>query len=147
MKKYAGIDIGGTQLRLGIFDEAGKLLDVYKTVNDRTLGGEKNIDLLLEYVFKNGHDVSAYGIASPGPLDLKRGMILNPPNLYGWDNFPIVRYIREKTGKPCAVNNDGKLFAHRDSGLANEVFNEMVLTYLQGSYALGHVRYSAAGDE
>ena len=109
MKKYAGIDIGGTQLRLGIFDEAGKLLDVYKTVNDRTLGGEKNIDLLLEYVFKNGHDVSAYGIASPGPLDLKRGMILNPPNLYGWDNFPIVRYIREKTGKPCAVNNDGNL--------------------------------------
>jgi len=54
---------------------------------------------------------------------------------------------RGQSSAGIAVNNDGKLFSHRDSGLANEVFNEMVLTYLQGSYALGHVRYSAAGDE
>ncbi len=46
-----------------------------------------------------------------------------------------------------AVNNEGKLYCHRDSGLANEVFNEMVLNYLCGNYALGHVRYSAAGSE
>lgn len=109
MKKYAGIDIGGTQLRIGIFDEEGKLLDVYKTVNDRSLSGEANIQNLLDYISGSGHEISAYGIASPGPLDLKKGKILNPPNLYGWDNFEIVNFIRNKTGKPCAINNDGNL--------------------------------------
>ncbi|MBR3311184.1 MAG: ROK family protein [Solobacterium sp.] len=109
MKTYAGIDIGGTQLRLGIFDENGNLLDVFKTDNDRSLGGEKNIDRLLAYAEKPEWEIRAYGIASPGPLDLKAGKILNPPNLYGWDNFEIVRYITEKTGKPCTVNNDGNL--------------------------------------
>ena len=104
---YAGIDIGGTQLRIGIFEEDGTLSHVFKTGNDRTLGGERNIDRLLEYV--KDFDVQSFGIASPGPLDLKKGKILNPPNLYGWDNFEIVKYITEKTGKPAAVNNDGNL--------------------------------------
>ena len=104
---YAGIDIGGTQLRIGVFDEDGNLTHVYKTANDRNLGGEKNIDRLLEQV--KDHDIRAIGIASPGPLDLKKGKILNPPNLYGWDDFEIVRYIEEKTGVPAAVNNDGNL--------------------------------------
>lgn len=106
---YAGIDIGGTQLRIGIFDDEGNLTDVYRTDNDRSLGGEKNISRLLDHVKEKGYDVRSYGIASPGPLDLKKGKILNPPNLYGWDNFEIVRYITEQTGKPAAVNNDGNL--------------------------------------
>ena len=106
---YAGIDIGGTQLRIGIFDDEENLTDVYRTDNDRSLGGEKNISRLLDYVKEKGYDVRSYGIASPGPLDLKKGKILNPPNLYGWDNFEIVRYITEQTGKPAAVNNDGNL--------------------------------------
>lgn len=109
MNKYAGIDIGGTQLRLGIFDEEGNLLDVYKTDNDRTLGGERNIDRLLAYAAEHSDEIAAWGIASPGPLDLKHGKILNPPNLYGWDNFEIVKYITSKTGRPCTVNNDGNL--------------------------------------
>ncbi|MCR5793945.1 MAG: ROK family protein [Solobacterium sp.] len=109
MNYYAGIDIGGTQLRIGIFDETGCLLEVYKTDNDRTLGGGRNIDRLLAYTEDSGIEIAAYGIASPGPLDLRKGKILNPPNLYGWDNFEIVRYITEKTGRPCTVNNDGNL--------------------------------------
>ncbi len=104
---YAGIDIGGTQLRIGVFDDEGNLTDVFKTINDRSLGGEKNMDVLLDFV--KDYDIMAYGIASPGPLDVKHGKILNPPNLYGWDNFEIVRYLEEKTGKPVAVNNDGNL--------------------------------------
>ncbi len=54
---------------------------------------------------------------------------------------------RGQQSSGIAVNKEGKLYCHRDSGLANEVFNEMVLNYLQGNYALGHVRYSVAGME
>ncbi len=46
-----------------------------------------------------------------------------------------------------AVNNNGMLFCHKDNGLASEVFNEMMLNYLKGNYAIGHVRYASAGHE
>nr|MBQ4320276.1 amidophosphoribosyltransferase [Clostridia bacterium] len=46
-----------------------------------------------------------------------------------------------------AVNNNGQLTCHKDSGLAGEVFNEMILNYLKGQYAIGHVRYAASGHE
>lgn len=107
--KTIGIDIGGTQIRLGIFDEERKLIDVFKTNNDRTLGGEGNMDKLIQYLQQKGEEYGAIGIASPGPLDLKKGKILNPPNLYGWDDFEIVQYLKEKTGLPAAINNDGNL--------------------------------------
>jgi len=43
-----------------------------------------------------------------------------------------------------AVNNDGKIYHHNDDGLLNEVFNEMILNYLKGNIAVGHVRYASA---
>jgi len=46
-----------------------------------------------------------------------------------------------------AVNNNGMLVCHKDSGLTGDVFNEMILNYLKGSYAIGHVRYAASGHE
>jgi len=46
-----------------------------------------------------------------------------------------------------AVNNDGVLFCHKDTGLCSDVFNEMILNYLKGQYAIGHVRYAASGHE
>ncbi len=42
------------------------------------------------------------------------------------------------------VNKDGTLYSHKDSGLVNEVFNEMVLKFLQGNIAVGHVRYATS---
>ncbi len=43
-----------------------------------------------------------------------------------------------------AVNNDGKIYHHNDDGLLNEVFNEMILNYLKGNVAVGHVRYASS---
>ena len=113
--KTAAVDIGGTQIRLGIFDENRNLIDVFKTVNDRTLGGEGNMDVLIRYLKDSGYAFKGLGIASPGPLDLKKRMILNPPNLYGWDNFRICDYLEEKTGIPCAINNDGNLAGYAEA--------------------------------
>ena len=46
-----------------------------------------------------------------------------------------------------AVNNEGKIYNHNDEGLLNEVFNEMILGYLKGNIALGHVRYASADNK
>ena len=54
---------------------------------------------------------------------------------------------RGQQSSGISVNNDGALYTHKDSGLTNEVFNEMILNYLKGHSAIGHVRYAAAGFE
>lgn len=43
-----------------------------------------------------------------------------------------------------AVNNNGMIYNHNDEGLLNEVFNEMILNYLKGNIAIGHVRYASS---
>jgi amidophosphoribosyltransferase len=54
---------------------------------------------------------------------------------------------RGQQSSGISINNNGMLYTHKDSGLTNEVFNEMVLNYLKGHSAIGHVRYAAAGFE
>ncbi len=46
-----------------------------------------------------------------------------------------------------AVNNEGKIYNHNDEGLLNEVFNEMILNYLKGNIAVGHVRYASSENK
>lgn len=110
-----GIDIGGTQLRAAIFDD-GKMLDVFKTTNDRGLSAEENMDKLINYIEKSGYEVSGIGIGCPGPLDMKAGKVLTPPNLMGWDNFEIVKYVEGKTGIKTVLNNDANV-----AGLAEAI--------------------------
>ncbi len=48
----------------------------------------------------------AIGICAPGPLHQKTGVILNPPNLPGWVDVPLVEMTRQKFGLPVTLEND-----------------------------------------
>lgn len=104
--KTAGIDIGGTQLRAAIFDEEHRMLASYRTENDRRRTAAENMDMLLDFLREGGHALRGIGVGCPGPLDMKAGRVLNPPNLAGWDHFELVRYVEERTGVPALLNND-----------------------------------------
>lgn len=112
----AGMDIGGTQLRAGIFDENYTLLDSIKTANNRSLSAAENMVPLLHFLEKYKGKLRGVGVGTPGPIDRKNGKMLNPPNLTGWDNFEIVRFLEEKTGVRTILNNDGNV-----AGLAEAV--------------------------
>lgn len=104
-----GIDIGGTQLRVAIFDEEKRLIDSYKTANDRTLSAEQNMDKLIDFIMSKSYVYGGIGVGCPGPLDTKTGKIINPPNLVGWDGFEVVRYVEEKTRIKTILNNDANV--------------------------------------
>ena len=106
------IDIGGTQLRIALIDEDFHIVEVYKTLNDRTCDATANCAPLVEWIRAKreaGFELAGIGIGSPGPLDLRAGKVLNPPNLVGWDNFEIVRYFSEACGLPTYLNNDANV--------------------------------------
>lgn len=56
-------------------------------------------------------DISAIGISCGGPLDARRGVVLSPPNLPGWDEVYITDYFQEKTGIPTYLQNDANASA------------------------------------
>ena len=105
----AGIDIGGTQLRVGIYDEEYRLVDSFKTANDRSMEAHDNMAVLTDHLERYRGRLRGIGIGCPGPLDLRGGRLLNPPNLVGWDGFEIVRFVEEKTGLRPVLNNDANV--------------------------------------
>jgi glucokinase len=50
--------------------------------------------------------ISAIGVASPGPLKLPEGIVVDTPNLPCWHNFPLGDTIRREYGLPTIVDND-----------------------------------------
>ncbi len=56
-------------------------------------------------------DVYAIGISCGGPLDSRRGIVMSPPNLPGWDNIEVSSYFEKKTGIRCKLQNDANASA------------------------------------
>ncbi|MDR1389985.1 MAG: ROK family protein [Treponema sp.] len=136
-----GVDIGGTQLRAAFFDANHRIVERAVFPNERSLGVEANLDKISEFInrHKNRFPSKGIGIGCPGPLDFPAGKILNPPNLYGWNNFELVRYMKQKTGFNAALNNDanaaGLAEALLGAGKGREsVFYMTVSTGIGGAY-------------
>lgn len=104
MEGYIGIDIGGTKCAVVRGDEKGQIVE---KVRFATLGKEETIKKLIETVRQLwSGQIRAIGVSCGGPLDSRRGIILGPPNLPGWDEVPIVELLREAFQVPVYLEND-----------------------------------------
>lgn len=114
-----GIDIGGTQLRCAVFDEVGEIVKKVKFKNEKDLGCVKNLNKLIDFINgeKENYEFNGIGIGCPGPLDIIKGKILNPPNLVGWNEFNIVEFFEQKTLLQTKLNNDANV-----AGLAEAIY-------------------------
>lgn len=109
-----GIDIGGTKcaVSLGCSDGKGNVRVLHRCEKRMTAkrGPEAVLTELLEDVkdciARSETSPAAIGISCGGPLDSKKGFVLSPPNLIGWDNVPIVEYFQKATGLPTYLCND-----------------------------------------
>ena len=117
MNYYVGIDIGGTNLRAAILDETFNIIDKLKIENKVQEGPEKNIGKLVDEIKTKWSDynIKAVGMGCPGPLDLKNGVIKNPPNLLGWENFEIKKFVESELKVPVAMNNDANVAGYSEA--------------------------------
>ena len=89
MKYIVAIDIGGTTFKTGIFSDSLSLIKLSNEDKIRYYSGKKEIvcaiinqvNNLIEDSNIKKKDIMGVGIASPGPLDSKQGIILNTPNI------------------------------------------------------------------
>lgn len=116
--KTLGVDIGGTKCAVVIGEveeDRVTVLDKLRMDTLSPLGCEQALtrlgELIERLLARSGQGVSRAGISCGGPLDSRTGHILSPPNLPGWDNVPITRWIEEKFGIPARLENDANACA------------------------------------
>src|SRR5205085_6707306 len=112
-----GVDLGATNLRIASYAQGLGFLD--KISFPTPLGsGRKHVvakmcDAIQELA-RRRHDGLAFagvGIGSPGPLELPRGILRNPPNLPGWDGFDLRAAVESRLRYPVVVESDGNIAA------------------------------------
>jgi glucokinase len=112
-----GVDVGGTKVAAGAVNPAGEITFQTRTpmvANDAAAGLAAVISAINSV--KNGISeasgkVSGIGICAPGPLDPRSGVVINPPNLPGWRNFPLADEVLKIFKLPVKVDNDGNAAA------------------------------------
>jgi len=140
-RNLIGIDIGGTKCAVtyGITD--GESIEIVDKLKFDTTNVDDTVANLLETtsVIMQKHSLvpsttSAIGISCGGPLDSKKGVIMSPPNLPGWDNIPIVEYFEKRFGVKTAVQNDANACALAEwkFGAARGYNNVIFLTFGTG---------------
>src|SRR6478672_10961833 len=73
-------------------------------------------------------DITAIGVATPGLMDIKAGLILDPPNLKPWKNVPVRDHIQKAFNKPTVYQNDANAAAYGEFWVGSgQEANSMVL--------------------
>ncbi len=117
MKKYCfGIDIGGTSVKMGLFDISGKVLDKWEIPTRTANGGEAILPDIaasalakLEGMNIPKEEVAGMGIGVPGPIN-DAGVVPHTANL-GWGYKEVTKEMEELTGFPCKGGNDANVAA------------------------------------
>lgn len=139
MMKTIGIDIGGTYLRCAIFDESHKIIHRLKVENDQCLSPEDNLATFILFIKELDYEYRGIGVGSPGPISIREGKILNPPNIPMWHNFGIVKFLEQATGVKTTLNNDANVAGLAEARLGagrgyESVFFITISTGVGGAY-------------
>jgi glucokinase len=151
-----GIDLGGTQLRVAVADDRGRLRTVVRHPTEAARGRQHVIDRIVSAVAEAlDHDgttrrrVRALGIGLPGPVDPAAGLVISPANLPGFRNVPLNRILARATGIPSFLHHDAHLAAlgeHRRGAArgASELIYVTVSTGIGAGLILGGELYAGA---
>ena len=119
-RRVIGVDVGGTKIAAGLVDQEGVILQQIRTPMVAGAGASAGLDAVISAVRGLGQKmggsgpaavVGGIGICSPGPLDPKKGVVINPPNLPCWRNYPLAAEVERALGVPVKLDNDANAAA------------------------------------
>lgn len=119
---YAGIDIGGTNIKYGLVDGKGKVLFKEQRPTMVEKGADPLMHLvtniserLLYHAAEEDLPVKYLGVGTPGAVDRNGKVISLSPNIIGWQGMEIGRVLRERLNLPVVVDNDVNAMAVAES--------------------------------
>ena len=119
--KIIGVDIGGTKVAVGLVDADGRILTQLR--KPMVANGEPeaafhavtaaidSLSALDPILSANKSAIQGIGVCAPGPLDPETGMVVNPPNLPCWRNFPLAARVTDIYHVPVKLDNDANAAA------------------------------------
>lgn len=117
MSYFVGVDIGGTNVEMGILNELGEILIKKSIKTDSKKGAEDTfgriwtaINSLITELGITKDDIKSIGMGIPGPV-LNNSIVKIAANFSWGDNFPAKELMEKISGKPVKVGNDVKLIA------------------------------------
>jgi len=113
---FVGIDLGGTNIKIGCFDSGIKLINKTSTPTNADMGPKVVTDKMAETVEKLLADaglplqnVSSIGLGCPGPAKYSEGIIESATNLPKFKNAPFRKMLSKRLGKPVVFENDANV--------------------------------------
>jgi glucokinase len=112
-----GVDIGGTKVAAGLVDANGEILVRNRTpmlTDGAPSNGLAAVSTAIRGLFSDASSqsqIEAIGICAPGPLNPRTGVIINPPNLTIWHNYPLAEEMRRLYNVHVRVDNDANAAA------------------------------------
>jgi glucokinase len=116
---FVGLDLGGTNIKVGVVDDCGRPLSWLTTATEVENGpedaarrmGRAVLDAVARAKLEPAH-IARVGLGSPGTMDIPAGRLVKPVNLKGWDDFPIRDRVSHHCGLPVAFENDANAAAY-----------------------------------
>lgn len=111
-----GVDVGGTKVAAGIVTAAGEIRNQTRTpmiANGDAATGFAAVKSAIDWLFASAPKttIRAIGVCAPGPLDPNTGVVINPPNLPCWRNFPLAAELADLYSVPVKIDNDANAAA------------------------------------
>lgn len=112
---FVGVDVGGTKVAAGLVNTDGEISAQVRLPMVSNASAQEGLDAVLSAIALvvpvSAAGIAGIGICAPGPLDPNTGVVLNPPNVPCWRNFPLAESVRKHYSVPVKVDNDANAAA------------------------------------
>ena len=112
---FVGVDVGGTKVAAGLVNAKGEISAQVRVAMVADSSPQRGLDSVLSAIAhvlpSDQKSVAGIGICAPGPLDPNSGVILNPPNVPCWRDFPLAAAVQKKYSVSVKVDNDANAAA------------------------------------
>ena len=119
MREYAvGIDVGGMNIKVGLFDGKMNLVDSLQSLTDKELEADKlmdhlamQVDHLLAQTGIAKADLRGVGAAFPSSIDYKKGVVVDTNNIIALNDLPVRDMLSGRLELPVWLDNDANVTA------------------------------------
>ena len=112
-KERIGIDVGGTNVKIALVDNKGKIIYSNSIPTRAEMGYEYTINNMKEAITEliketksDPKNIESIGFGFPGQIDYQKGIVRLAPNIPGWVDVPIAEIMEKEFGIPTRVDND-----------------------------------------
>ncbi len=132
---FVGVDVGGTNIKIGVVDDEGRPLSWTRLSTEEEKGPQdavgraaKALDEAIGQAGLKREQIARVGLGSPGTMDTARGILLEPGNLPNWWHFPLRDAMAKACGMEVTFANDARSAAYGEYWVGSgRVFHSMIL--------------------